>query len=148
MRAYSMDLRERVVAAVDAGMRPAQAAARFEVSVRSVERYLARRRTTGSLAPSVQRHGPKPEKKAQVQAWLAARLDAAADATLAEHATAFAEQTGVVVSTATMSRSLSTLPVDDPAPAVTPAGRARGAGGPFHGKGRSPPGATSTRAPR
>src|SRR4051812_18611941 len=122
MRAYSMDLRERVVAAVDAGMRPAQAAARFDVSVRSVERYLARRRTTGSLAPSVQRHGPKPEKKARVQAWLAARLDAAADATLAEHATAFAERPGVVVSTATMSRSLSTLPVDDPAQAVTGVG--------------------------
>src|SRR5215218_9450170 len=130
MRAYSMDLRERVVAAVDAGMRPAQAAARFDVSVRSVERYLARRRTTGSLAPSVQRHGPKPEKKARVQAW----LDAAADATLAEHATAFAEQTGVVVSTATMSRSLSTLPVDDPAQAVTPSGRARRPGRPLKGK--------------
>ena len=131
MRAYSMDLRERVVAAVDAGMRPAQAAARFEVSVRSVERYLARRRTTGSLAPS---DGPKPEKKARVQAWLAARLDAAADATLAEHATAVAEQTGVVVSTATMSRSLSTLPVDDPAQAVTPSGRARRPGRPVKGK--------------
>ena len=134
MRAYSMDLRERVVAAVDAGMSPAQAAAGFEVSVRSVERYLARRRPTGSLAPSVQRHGPQPEKKARVQAWLAARLDAAADATLAEHATAFAEQTGVVVSTATMSRSLSTLPVDDPAQAVTPSGRARRPGRPLTGK--------------
>src|SRR3712207_8779864 len=103
-----MDLRERVVAAVDAGMSRDQGAARFEVPVRSVERYVARRRATGSLAPSVQRHGPKPEKKARVQAWLAARLDAAADATLAEHASAFAEQTGVVVSTATMSRALST----------------------------------------
>src|SRR5918995_7029468 len=119
MRAYSMDLRERVVAAVDAGMRPAQAATRFDVSVRSVERYLARRRTTASLAPSVQRHGPKPEKKARVQAWLAARLDAPAHATPAEHATAFAEQTGVVVSTATRSRTIATLPVDDPGQART-----------------------------
>src|SRR3712207_2627067 len=128
MRAYSMDLRERVVAAVDAGMRPAQAAARFEVSVRSVERYLARRRTTGSLAPSVQRHGPKPEKKARVQAWLAARLDAAADATLAEHATAFAEQTGVVGLTAAMSRALSPLPGADPAQAGSPSRRGARAG--------------------
>ena len=78
--------------------------------------------------------GPKPEKKARVQAWLAARLDAAAHATLAEHATAFAEQTGVVVSTAAMSRSLSTLPVDDPAQAVTPSGRARRPGRPLKGK--------------
>src|SRR3712207_9451434 len=108
MRAYSMDLRERGVAAVDAGMRPAQVAARFAVSVRSVERYLARRRTTGSLAPSVQRHGPKPEKKARVQAWLAARLHAAADAPLAWHAPAFAEPTGGVGSTATPSAWRST----------------------------------------
>jgi transposase len=134
MRAYSMDLRERVVAAVDGGMRPGQAAAVFGMSVRSVERYLARRRSTGSLAPQVQRHGRKPEKKTQVQAWLVGRLEAAADATLAEHAAAFAEQTGLVVSTATMSRALSTLPVDDPAQALTPAGRARRPGRPLKGK--------------
>ena len=134
MKAYSMDLRERVVAAVDAGLKPSEAAMRFDVSVRTVERYLARRRISGSLAPDVQRHGPRPEKKARLQAWLPSRLDTAADATLAEHATAFAEQTGVVVSTATMSRSLSTLPVDDPAQAVTPSGRARRPGRPLKGK--------------
>src|SRR4051812_50003345 len=60
VRAYSMDLRERVVAAVDAGMTQAQAAARFGVSLRTVERYLARRRATGSLAATEQRHGPEP----------------------------------------------------------------------------------------
>ncbi len=134
MRAYSMDLRERVVAAVDVGMRPSEAAVRFDVSVRSVERYLARRRTTGSLAPAVQRHGPQPEKKAQVQAWLPDRLEAAADATLAEHATAFAAQTGVGVSAATMSRAIATLPADDPAQAMTPSGRARRPGRPLKGK--------------
>ena len=48
-----MDLRERVVAAVDAGMSQPQAAARFGVSLRTVERYLARRRATGSLAATV-----------------------------------------------------------------------------------------------
>jgi hypothetical protein len=39
-----MGLRERIVAAVDAALTQRQAAARFEVSLRSVERYLARRR--------------------------------------------------------------------------------------------------------
>ena len=134
VRAYSMDLRERVVAAVDAGLTQSQAAARFGVSLRTVERYLARRRATGSLAATEQRHGREPTVRRRLQAWLPARLDAAADATLAEHATAFAEQTGVVVSTATMSRSLSTLPVDDPAQAVTPSGRARRPGRPWKGK--------------
>jgi transposase len=38
MRAYSMDLRERVVAAVDGGMTESQVAAVFQVSVRTVER--------------------------------------------------------------------------------------------------------------
>src|SRR3712207_9357340 len=60
VRAYSMDLRARVVAAVDAGMTQSQAAARFGVSLRTVERYLARRRATGSLAASAQGHGPEP----------------------------------------------------------------------------------------
>ena len=74
MRAYSMDLRERVVAAVDRGMTQEQAAVTFGVSVNTVGRYLTRRRDTGSLAPSVQRHGPKPEKRRRLQAWLPGRL--------------------------------------------------------------------------
>src|SRR3982751_1310941 len=76
-------LGERVVAAVDAGMTQRQAATRFGVSLRSVERYLARRRATGSLAATEQRHGPQPTVRRQLQAWLPDRLDAAADATLA-----------------------------------------------------------------
>src|SRR3712207_8512794 len=101
MRAYSMDLRERVVAAVDGGMTQEQAATIFGVSVNTVGRYLARRRATGSLAPTAHRHGPVPEKKRRLQAWLPARLQQAADATLAEHAVAFTAESGVVVSAAT-----------------------------------------------
>src|SRR5215217_5045120 len=73
VRAYAMDLRERVVAAVDAGMSQSQAAARFGVSLRTVERYLARRRATGSLAVTEQRHGPEPTVRRRLQAWLPAR---------------------------------------------------------------------------
>src|SRR3954453_10697138 len=72
-----MDLRERVVAAVDAGLTQPQAAIRFGVSLRTVERYLARRRATGSLAATEQRHGPEPRQRRALQAWLAARLGAA-----------------------------------------------------------------------
>src|SRR3954466_145752 len=89
VRAYSMDLRERVVAAVDAGMSQAQAAERFEGALRTGERYLPRRRATGSLAATEQRHGPQPRQRRALQAWLPARLDAGADATLAEHVAAF-----------------------------------------------------------
>src|SRR3954449_2986955 len=94
MRAYSMDLRERIVAAVDAGLTQGQAAERFGVSLRTVERYLARRRSTGSLAATEQRHGPEPTVRRRLQAWLPARLDAVADATLAEHVAAFVADRG------------------------------------------------------
>ena len=131
MRAYSMDLRERVVAAVDAGMTQPQAAAVFGVSVSTVERYLARRRATGSLAATEQRHGPVPQKKARLHAWLPARLDAAADATLAEHVTAFAQAEGIEVSLASMSRAIASLPADSSGAALTPTGRRRRPGRPL-----------------
>jgi transposase len=133
MRAYSMDLRERVVAAVDAGMTQLQAAALFGVSLRTVERYLARRRATGGLAPTEQRHGPEPTVRRALQAWLPARLKAAADATLAEHAAAFAADGGQPVSLSAMSRAIAGLP---PAPGAerTPGGRRRRAGWPLKQK--------------
>jgi transposase len=124
MVGLSMDLRERVVAAVDAGMTQQRAAERFAVSLTSVERYLARRRVTGSLAPTVQRHGPLPVKRVRLHAWLPARLEVAADASLAEHAAAFAAETGVRVSLATMSRAIASLPAAAGA-ALTPRGRRR-----------------------
>src|SRR4051794_18234287 len=105
-----MDLRERVVAAVDAGMTQSQAAVRFGVSLRTVERYLARRRATGSLAATELRHGPEPKVRRQLQAWLPARLDVAADATLAEHVAAFVAAGGQRVSLAAMSRAIAGLP--------------------------------------
>jgi transposase len=128
-----MDLRERVVAAVDAGLTQSQAAARFGVALRTVERYLARRRATGSLAATEQRHGPAPRVRQQLQAWLPERLAAAADATLAEHAAAFAAETGLRVSLASMSRAIAGLP-PDPGAERTAGGRRRRAGRPLKQK--------------
>src|SRR3954467_11463608 len=133
-----MDLRERIMAAVDEGMSQSQAAERFGVSLRTVERDLARRRATrrpaparrgatGSLAATEQRHGREPKQRRQLQAWLPARLEAAADATLAEHAAAFLAAGGEPVSLSAMSRAIAGLP---PAPGAerTPGGRRRRAG--------------------
>jgi transposase len=128
-----MDLRERIVAAVDAGASQSQAAERFGVSLRTVERYLARRRVTGSLAATEQRHGPEPRQRRRLQAWLPARLDAAADATLAEHVAAFAAETGLRVSLASMSRAIAGLP-PEPGAERTPGGRRRRAGRPMKQK--------------
>jgi transposase len=128
-----MDLRERVVAAVDAGMTQPQAAALFGVSLRTVERYLARRRAIGGLAATEQRHGPEPKVRRRLQAWLPARLAAAADATLAEHVAAFIAAGGEPVSAASMSRAIAGLP-PDPGQARTPSGRRRRAGRPLKQK--------------
>jgi hypothetical protein len=64
----------------------------------------------------------------QLQAWLPARLDAAADATLAEHVAAFVAAGGPRVSLASMSRAIASLP-PEPGDELTPGGRRRRAGG-------------------
>src|SRR3954471_16178744 len=99
----------------------------------TVERYLARRRVSGSLAATAQRHGPEPTVRRALQAWLPARLDAAADATLAEHVAAFVAAGGAPVSLSAMSRAIAGLP---PAPGeqLTPGGRRRRAGRPLKQK--------------
>jgi transposase len=61
MRAYSIDLRERVVAACDAGgATRAQVAARFSVSVPWIRKLLRQRRQTGSIAPKPHGGGRAP----------------------------------------------------------------------------------------
>src|SRR3954467_4451474 len=147
MRAYSMDLRERIVAAVDAGLTQAQAAERFGVSLRTVERYLSRRRRSGSLAAPGQRQGPEPTVRRALQAWLPARLDAAADATLAEHVAAFVAAGGRPVSLSAMSRAAGGLPPEPGAERI-PGGRRRRAGRPLKQQARAPPSATRPRARR
>ena len=71
---YSMDLRERVVAAVEAeGMSRHQAAARFGVAISSAIRWVGRYRKTGSAAPS-KVGGYKPKTlRGEHAAWLTAR---------------------------------------------------------------------------
>src|SRR5437773_11987556 len=84
MKAYSEDLRLRVVAAVDGGMPGSEAARLFGVSRATVKRYLQLRRETGALAPRP-RHGPPPVKTGALAAGLLPRLEAGPDSTPAEH---------------------------------------------------------------
>lgn len=51
-RAYSLDLRERVVAAVEKGGLSVRQAAQFGVGANTAIRWVGRRRKTGSLRPS------------------------------------------------------------------------------------------------
>ena len=84
MKAYSKDLRVRVLAAVDRGVPRQEIAGTFSVSVSTSKRYLRLRRQTGGV-------GRNP------------------DLTLAEHCELFEEEHGIGISTATMSRVLKSL---------------------------------------
>ena len=106
MKAYSEDLRLRVVAAVDGGMPRREVVRVFGVSLATVTRYLQLRRATGAVAPRP-RHGPPPVKTAALAAVLLPRLEAQPDATLDEHCAWYEQASGVRVSTATMSRVIT-----------------------------------------
>jgi transposase len=83
-----------------------EAARTFGVGRATVKRYLALRRETGGLAPRPCR-GPFPIKMSGLAAALPARLEAAPDATLAEHCAWYEEAAGVRVSGPTMSRVIT-----------------------------------------
>jgi len=95
-RAYSLDLRERVVAAVMAGRSCRAAASTFGVSVASVVKWSQRFRATGSAAarPTGRR---RPRLLAGERDWLMARLAAIPDVTLRGLVAALRER-GVVTS--------------------------------------------------
>lgn len=81
VRAYSSDLRDRVVAAVIAGATVRSVAERFGVSVASAVKWSQRYRATGSAAAK-----PRGGKKAYVlvgqREWLLARITETPDLTL------------------------------------------------------------------
>ena len=106
MTAYSMDLRERVVAACDArdGTRE-QIAKRFSVSVRWIGELLRRRRETGSIAPKPRGGGRTPAFDEAAAARLREAVRADDDATLEE----LAETSGVTCSAPAVYRALRRL---------------------------------------
>jgi transposase len=88
MNAYSMDLRERVVSACDAGEATReQIAARFSVSVPWI-RKLLRRRETGSIEPKPRGGGRAPAFDGEAAGRLREAVRADDDATLEELARA------------------------------------------------------------
>ena len=66
MRAYSMDLRERVLHDSDAGMQAAAVASKYRVSASWVRRLKQRRQETGEVAPRQQRYGRHPGLASQL----------------------------------------------------------------------------------
>lgn len=108
MKQYSADLRERLVGAVDAGLRPTQAVEFFGVTARTLSRWRRQRRLAGSTAPRL-RPGRTPKIGPERHPALRAQVAAFPDATLAEHAERWEAATGVRVSVATLSRLFAKL---------------------------------------
>ncbi|NRD51228.1 transposase [Corallococcus praedator] len=106
----SMDLRQRIL---DAHLTREESwgelAKRFRVGVATVDRLIGRWKRTGSIAPK--RPGPRPFFRIpDSQLGKVKRLlDAAPDSTTQEIADAYAKQTGVRVSRATMGRAFRRL---------------------------------------
>ena len=107
-RRPSVDFRERLAAAVDAGLPPGEAAQRFRVSIRSVYRWLARHRQGESLADKP-RSGRPPKLGPAGDALLRAQVTEHPDATLPEHAARLEAATGVRLSPSHLSRVLTRL---------------------------------------
>jgi transposase len=108
MRAYSTDLKERLVRAVADGQPMREAARRFGVCVNTVKRAVVQAHETGSLERKPIPGYPR-RLGSEREAVLRARLEAAPDATVLEHCAWWAEQYGQQLSEATMWRAIRRL---------------------------------------
>ena len=107
-RAYSPDLRERTLAACEAGEgSQAEVARRFRIGERTLSRWLQAARSEGRRAPKVPARSRGLVGGAM--AALAGLVDEQNDATLAEYAGRLAARTGVRRSLAAVCRALKSL---------------------------------------
>ena len=105
MKAYSQDLREKVLRAVDQGFPREEIIKLLGVSRATIKRYLKQRRETGTVAPKVI-PGRPPKKLGPLQAELVAQLQAHDDLGLEDQCRLWEQSHGVRVSTSTMSRAI------------------------------------------
>jgi transposase len=104
MRAYSMDLRVRVLKDLDAGMKTAAVAAKYSVSPAWVRRLKQRRNATGQIGPTPQKRGVTPGWVTYAQA-IREAVRQAPDATLAEYRQRFR----IALSKSALARALIVL---------------------------------------
>ena len=109
-RAYSLDLRERVVAAVEAGVPRAEIVRLLGVGRSTVRRLLRLREQRGNLAPKAGRPGPVGVLAGpEAQAVLVAQLAADGDARIEDHRRLWQAAGRPAVSAATMWRAVRAL---------------------------------------
>src|SRR5262245_33505421 len=109
MKAYSIDLRERVLASHDRGMPRLELVSTFQVSLASLKRRLAARRETGTFTPQLPSGGVEPTITSDHHQELRAQVAAFPDATLAEHATRWNAAHTTTISQWTIGRAIRLL---------------------------------------
>ena len=108
MKAYSMDLRKRVLKDCDAGLQTRAVAAKYAVSESWVRRLKQRRREDGRVEPRSSRNKRTRKLEAhvpQLRAW----IDAKPDQTLSELRTRLKDELRVVVALGTLWNAIARL---------------------------------------
>ena len=108
MKAYSEDLRKKIVSAIERGMPKAQAARIFDVSLSSVKRYSRMARDGDSLAPK-RRAGRAPKVDEKVRNLLNEDMKERPAATIAQRISFLESITGERLSYSTIWRLLKRL---------------------------------------
>jgi transposase len=110
MQAYSLDLRQRVVAAYENGVETIlEVAERFEVSDSFIKKLLRRKRATGEIAPIGHRGGQPKRLSAEHRKWLLKTVLAEPDITLAELRERLSDEHRLSASVSTLWRELKFL---------------------------------------
>jgi transposase len=110
MQAYSLDLRQRVVAAYENGVETIlEVAERFEVSDSFIKKLLRRKRTAGTIAPVGHRGGQPKRLSDKHRKWLLETVLATPDMTLSDLRERLLSEHDVSASVATLSRELRAL---------------------------------------
>jgi transposase len=109
MSTYSVDLRERVLAALDRGMPRSEVVSTFQISLSSLKRWHAARRTTGDFAPKPPSGGPTLNIPPAQADELRAQVAACPDATIAEHTEQWNTSHRTALSPSTVGRAIRRL---------------------------------------
>jgi transposase len=105
MKAYSEDLRKRVVDAVEQGYPRTEIVKLLGVSLATIKRYLKQHRETGHIKAKII-PGRTPKKLAALQAGIVDQLRAAPDVSLERHCGRWEQTHGIRVSRWTMSEAI------------------------------------------
>jgi transposase len=108
MKAYSLDLRRRIVAAVEGGQSKMDVARRFQVSYATVRKYVTQWTQAGDLTPKTA-PGRPPSLTADDLPAVVAHVATTPAATLAEHAATWAQAGRRPVSEWTIGRAMRRL---------------------------------------